>query len=149
MNWKQKRVCTIGGGILALLVLFPPYVFTHTPAYSSAITQGPPMKVSGPYRIVFAGTPEVPFPEMPGIDEAYIRSPAFAPYATFKGLPRDQWRVEIDWPRYLIPVFLVVAVTGVIVLQFAGRLPPPPIPPDHLALENYKRWKAEREKPKT
>jgi hypothetical protein len=125
LNMNKSQILILWSGILVIVVLllFPPWQFVvniSTPVGRHSVS-------AGPYRLVFLGAPSVPITRTTEYVSSYDGSRS-------KSYLHDDyevslWKTEIDKPRLLIPISIVVIVTIGLLVTFnrKGRKPNNPV----------------------
>lgn len=105
-NDKRLLIMWIVISMLIIMCMFPPWKYHH------ASTSGVADKyVAGPYRLLFLGPPSIP-----------VGWPYEKEY--FKGYIRTSWHPELDWIRFLIPMFVLALIAVGLIVSFRDRSQP-------------------------
>lgn len=99
MNRKQLMVLWVGAGLIALMVLFPPWKCVY---YAPGRLR---IEKPAPYGFVFS-PPEIPVTSRSEYGEY------------FEGFSRNMWSLQIDYHRLVLPVCAVAVVTFALTLAF-------------------------------
>ena len=110
MNRKQLIVMWVAIGVIGIMCLALPWKYhCSLPSGDQIINRF----VTGPYRSVFFGPPNIPV-------EAYIKND-YGTEPVFKGINTKYWIAEIDLLRLLLPMAVVIVVAGGLIITFRNQ----------------------------